>query len=47
VDGEEIDGGDLSHVVADEGLPGLIRWTGPAHHVLGDRRLADVMAELR
>ena len=44
--GEEVDGGYLCHVVADEGLPGLGRWTGPAYHVFGDRRLADVVAQL-
>jgi hypothetical protein len=44
---EKIDGGDLGHVVADEGLPGL-RWRSrSSHHVLGDSGFADVVSQLQ
>ena len=46
MDREEVGGSDLGHVVTDEGLPGLGRRARPMHHVLGDRGLADVVADL-
>jgi len=46
VDGEEIDGDHLSHVVANESPPGLRRWPRPAYHVLGNSGLTDVVPEL-
>jgi len=43
---EKVDGDHISHVVEDEGLPGLIWWAGPADHLLADGCLADFEAKL-
>ncbi len=47
VNGEEIDSSDVGEVVLDEGAPALGRRTGSANHVLGDRGLADIIAQFQ
>src|SRR5215470_14407923 len=45
-DDEEVHGGNLRRVVAQEGPPSLAGWLPSFHHVLGDTRLRDLKAEL-
>src|SRR5262249_47645945 len=45
-DDEEVHGGNLRRVVAQEGPPSLAGWRPSFHHVLGDARLRDLKAEL-
>src|SRR5262249_42412386 len=46
-DNEQVNGGDVRRVVAQEGAPSLTWWSLPLDHVLGHRRLSDLKAELK
>src|ERR1700732_2164624 len=43
---EHIDGGDSRSLIAQETAPSRLRPSDSSHHVLGDRRLADINSEL-
>jgi hypothetical protein len=45
-DDEEVRGGNLRRVVAQEGPAYLVGWLPSFHHVLGDARLRDLKPEL-
>src|SRR5579864_334462 len=45
-DDEEVHGGNLRRVIAQEGPPFLAGWSSPLDHVLGDARLRDLKPEL-
>ena len=44
--GEEIDGNQIPEMIVEERSPGRARWLRVADHVLGDRRLGQIDAEL-
>src|SRR5262249_8192307 len=46
-DNEQVNGGDVRRVVAQEGAPSLTWRSLPLDHVLGHRRLGDLKAELK
>src|SRR4029453_1224538 len=43
---EQVHGGDLRCMVVQEGEPPLRGWPNSLDHILGDRRLSDLKAEL-